>query len=177
MKYTTIPALLLLASACSADALTDQKIHELELEMQQLSAQVSQLEQGMAKAALIAQVEPSTSWPNVADPTRCRSARTPLHYVYPGLGTTPKLSDVRIVPFFADGEQKGFKIYKVSYGSLAASCGLDSGDVITKINDINIDSPDSALKAYAKAQQEGTVRIRLLRGGHPMQLEIKITDT
>lgn len=67
----------------------------------------------------------------------------------------------------------GAKVKTVSKGSAAEKAGIKEGDVISKINDVKIESPDDLSKAVAKFKPEDKVDVRVKRG----KKEEKLTAT
>ena len=83
---------------------------------------------------------------------------------------------VRIVPSFKDGRSIGFKLFSIRSESLFAYMGIKSGDIITAINDISVDSPESALKAYKTVVDVSNSKISfdIIRQGEKIQLTYKL---
>ncbi len=73
------------------------------------------------------------------------------------------LTQIRVVPNFTDGQPDGFKVFAIRPGSLFAKIGLRNGDVIKRINGIEIQGPEQAFEAYQRLKDETTIQIDLVR--------------
>jgi type II secretion system protein C len=73
------------------------------------------------------------------------------------------MTQVRVVPNFADGQPDGFKVFAIRPGSLFAKIGLQNGDVIKNINGIAIQTPEQAMAAYQRLSSETSIKIELVR--------------
>ncbi len=73
------------------------------------------------------------------------------------------LTQVRVVPNFTNGQPDGFKVFAIRPGSLFAKIGLQNGDVIKRINGVEIQGPDQAFEAYQRLKDETTIQIDLVR--------------
>ena len=68
----------------------------------------------------------------------------------------------------------GVKVLDVSEGSLAATAGVKENDIVTEIDGKKIKSTRDCADAMRDARDKNNYMIRLLRGGSPMTLEVKI---
>ena len=68
----------------------------------------------------------------------------------------------------------GVKVLDVSEGSLAATAGVKENDIVTSIDGKNIKSTRDCADAMRDARDKNNYMIRLLRGGSPMTVEVKI---
>jgi general secretion pathway protein C len=75
------------------------------------------------------------------------------------------LTQVRIVPNFKDGEPDGFKLLSIKRGSLIHQVGLRDGDVVKRVNGIEIDSPEKAFEVYEQVRNEPLITVDIVRGG------------
>jgi general secretion pathway protein C len=75
------------------------------------------------------------------------------------------LTQVRVVPNFRDGEPDGFKLVSIKRGSLIHRAGLRDGDIVKRVNGIEIDSPDKAFEVYEQVRNEPLITVEVLRGG------------
>ena len=74
------------------------------------------------------------------------------------------LSDqARVVPYLVQGQTQGFRLTRLRAGSLLQQIGVQNGDVLQKVNGLNITSPNEALQAFQQLQNESTVRLEILR--------------
>lgn len=84
-------------------------------------------------------------------------------------------TQARIVPAFEGGEPVGFKLFSIRPNSLYSKIGIQNGDVITRINGYEINSPDKALEVYQKLKDSKSINVDLKRRGKPLTLEYGIT--
>jgi general secretion pathway protein C len=83
-------------------------------------------------------------------------------------------SQARLMPYMVQGEPQGFRLTRLQQDSVLQKIGLQNGDVLQKVNGLSITSPDDALRAYQFLQQEGTVRLEILRSNRPTTLTYEI---
>ncbi len=84
-------------------------------------------------------------------------------------------TQARLVPSFKNGVANGFKLFQIQPGSLYSSIGIENGDVITRINGYEINSPDKALEIYSKLRESSHVTLELDRGGQNIKKDYSIT--
>ena len=87
------------------------------------------------------------------------------------LGTLSR--QVRVTPHTIQGKPSGFRLTRLRPG-LLQRIGLISGDVLQRVNGLDINSPEEALKAYQAVQNEPTVRLEILRRNSPTTLTYEI---
>ena len=87
------------------------------------------------------------------------------------LGTLSR--QVRITPHEIQGQPSGFRLTRLRPG-LLQQIGLINGDVLQRVNGLDINSPEEALKAYQAVQNEPTVRLEILRRNSPTTLTYEI---
>lgn len=83
-------------------------------------------------------------------------------------------TQARIVPAFEGGEAVGFKLFSIRPGSLYSKIGIQNGDVISRINGYEINSPDKALEVYQKMKDAKEITVDLKRRGKPVSLSYQI---
>ena len=87
------------------------------------------------------------------------------------LGTLSR--QVRVTPHTIQGKPSGFRLTRLRPG-LLQRIGLINGDVLQRVNGLDINSPEEALKAYQAVQSESTVRLEILRRNSPTTLTYEI---
>ena len=87
------------------------------------------------------------------------------------LGTLSR--QVRVVPHTIQGRPSGFRLTRLRPG-LLQRIGLLNGDVLQRVNGLDINSPEEALKAYQAVQSEPNVRLEILRRNSPTTLTYEI---
>lgn len=75
------------------------------------------------------------------------------------------LSDARMVPAFKDGKAQGFKVLSIRKGSLYEKLGLQNGDVLQRINGMQLDSLEKAMETYMLLKSQRRLEVELERGG------------
>jgi general secretion pathway protein C len=84
-------------------------------------------------------------------------------------------TQARLVPSFKNGVANGFKLFQIQPGSLYSAIGIENGDVITRINGYEVNSPDKALEVYQKLRESAHVTIELERGGQIVKKDYNIS--
>ena len=84
------------------------------------------------------------------------------------------LTQVRVVPNFKNGEPDGFKLLSIKRGSLIQQAGLRDGDVIKRVNGIEIDSPEKAFEVYEQVRNEPVITVEIVRGGSSKTLSYEV---
>lgn len=80
----------------------------------------------------------------------------------------------RVVPNFANGQVNGFKIFAIKPDSIYQKLGVQNGDIIQKINDFDINSPEKALQVYTQLRNEKNINIDLIRNGKKETVQIEV---
>jgi len=83
-------------------------------------------------------------------------------------------SQATVTPYFVQGQQLGFRLSQIRAGGVLQQMGLQEGDVLQKVNGLDIHTPQEALQAYQQLQTESTVRISILRNNSPTILTYEI---
>lgn len=84
------------------------------------------------------------------------------------------LTDARLLPNFVDGRQEGFKISEVMNGGLYHSLGLRNGDILLRINELAISSPEVAIQAMSALRGMNSVNLDIIRNGTNMSMNYQI---
>ena len=87
------------------------------------------------------------------------------------LGTLSR--QVRVTPHSIQGKPSGFRLTRLRPG-LLQRIGLINGDVLQRVNGLDVNSPEEALRAYQVIQSEPTVRLEILRRNSPTTLTYEI---
>jgi general secretion pathway protein C len=86
-------------------------------------------------------------------------------------------SQARILPKYEEGEMVGLQINAIKPGSLFEEIGIESGDVITKLNGIAIDDPQESAKVLAEFSEAQGFTVDVKRGdGTSDTLEFSLED-
>jgi len=76
-------------------------------------------------------------------------------------------TQLRAVPYLKDGEAIGFRLFNIRRDSVFDRMGLKNGDVVQKVNGVELDSPTKALALLEDVQTTDEIRVDLLRGDSP----------
>ncbi|MBZ4374187.1 type II secretion system protein GspC [Corallococcus sp. AS-1-6] len=116
--------------------------------------------------------------PGAAQPGLGRGIREtgPETYAVPREDVTEALTHLnelsmqaRVVPAFKDGRPVGFKLFSLREDSFYSRLGLRNGDVLQRINGLDLDSPDKALEAFTKLRDARRIELQIERGGAPVR--------
>ncbi len=108
-----------------------------------------------------------------SSPYQCEIDRSVLDKV---LGNTASLvKGVNMIPAMKDGKPNGFKIYPSRTSTIWNKIGIQFGDIIKSINNLEMTSPDKALEAYAKLRTASHLTLVIERkSGETATLEYTI---
>lgn len=84
------------------------------------------------------------------------------------------LTQARILPYRVNGKTKGFRLSSVQRSGVFALIGLRSGDILLKVNDFAIDSPEKGIQLLSGLGGETDISLDILRGGKPTKLNYEI---
>lgn len=94
----------------------------------------------------------------------------PREDVTEALTHLPEVSmQARVVPAFKDSRPVGFKLFSIREDSFYSRLGLRNGDVLQRINGLDLDSPDKALEAFTKLRDARRIELDIERGGAPVR--------
>lgn len=78
------------------------------------------------------------------------------------------LTQARAVPNIVDGKIKGFRIFSIRPGSIYEKLGIHNGDVILRVNGMELDSPAKALEFYGAISSAADISLDIDRNGQLM---------
>ncbi|MEK7748108.1 MAG: type II secretion system protein GspC, partial [Nitrospirota bacterium] len=73
------------------------------------------------------------------------------------------LTKARIVPNFTDGKPDGFRIFSIRQGSFYEKIGLQNGDIIKRVNNIDVGNPQNFLEVFEKLKGENNIQVEGIR--------------
>jgi len=73
---------------------------------------------------------------------------------------------IRVVPASSGGQQRGYRIYPGRERELFEAAGLRPGDLVTAVNGISLDSPDTALRLLNELSNAQSINVTVERGGN-----------
>ena len=77
------------------------------------------------------------------------------------------MTDARLLPSMKDGKVEGFRVSEVKPQGIFGTIGIKNGDVLLRMNDFPIDSPEKAMQSFASLKGQSRIRLDLIRDGQP----------
>jgi len=77
------------------------------------------------------------------------------------------MTDARLLPSMKDGKVEGFRVSEVKPKGIFGTIGIKNGDVLLRMNDFPIDSPEKAIQSFASLKGQSRIRLDLVRDGQP----------
>lgn len=77
------------------------------------------------------------------------------------------MTDARLLPSMKDGKVEGFRASEVKPKGIFGTIGIKNGDVLLRMNDFPIDSPEKAIQSFASLKGQSRIRLDLIRDGQP----------
>jgi general secretion pathway protein C len=84
------------------------------------------------------------------------------------------MTDARLLPSTKDGKVEGFRVSEVKPTGIFGTVGIKNGDVLLRINDFAIDSPDKAIQSFVTLKGQSRIKLDLIRDGQPATLNYDI---
>ena len=84
------------------------------------------------------------------------------------------LTDARLLPNIQNGKQEGFRMLEVKPGGLYQSLGLKNGDILLRVNDLEISNPEVAIQAMTALKGMNRVNLDIMRGGAKLSMSYDI---
>ena len=80
----------------------------------------------------------------------------------------------RIIPNYVDGKYQGFRLVGIRPDSLYRAIGLESGDLVTRVNGQDIDTPNRAIQLFEELRNSPTITLDLERRGQKVTMTYKV---
>jgi general secretion pathway protein C len=77
------------------------------------------------------------------------------------------MTDARLLPSVKDGKVEGFRASEVKPQGIFGTIGIKNGDVLLRMNDFPIDSPEKAIQSFATLKGQSRIKLDLIRDGQP----------
>jgi general secretion pathway protein C len=77
------------------------------------------------------------------------------------------MTDARLLPSMKDGKVEGFRASEVKPQGIFGTIGIKNGDVLLRMNDFPIDSPEKAIQSFASLKGQSRIKLDLIRDGQP----------
>ena len=84
------------------------------------------------------------------------------------------LAETAIAPVMEDGRVVGVQLTRVPEGTVLTDAGLRAGDVVTRINDTQIDGMATLIGLWPRLQNATQLDAVVLRGGQPVSLHVAL---
>ena len=84
------------------------------------------------------------------------------------------MSDARLLPSQKDGKVEGFRASEIKPNGLFAMIGIKNGDVLLRLNDFPMDSPDKALQSFIALKGQNRLKLDIVRDGQPQTFNYDI---
>lgn len=72
-------------------------------------------------------------------------------------------TQARAVPYFENGKTVGFRVFAIKPGSVFEKIGLQNGDIINRVNGVELTDPTKAISLFTELQNEGHIAVDLQR--------------
>jgi general secretion pathway protein C len=84
------------------------------------------------------------------------------------------MTQARVVPHFDNGKPAGWKIFAIKPNSIYQELNLQNGDIIQRINGVEVDSPAKALEMYQQLASESHISMDVIRNGMKQSFDYDI---
>jgi general secretion pathway protein C len=84
------------------------------------------------------------------------------------------MTDARLLPSAKEGKVEGFRVSEVKPTGIFATIGIKNGDVLLRINDFPIDSPEKAIQSFASLKGQSRIKLDMIRDGQPSSFNYDI---
>ncbi len=153
--------------AIGPDSVTlDDAGRRLELRLAQAPAPTA--------APSVAPAAPTAGLPPEDPATPAREMDRRQVQVRLGEEMTRILAETAIVPVLEEGRVVGVQLNRIAESSLLTDAGLRAGDVVTRINDTQIDGMATLIGLWPRLQSASELRAVVLRAGQPVSLRISL---
>ncbi len=84
------------------------------------------------------------------------------------------MSDARLLPSQKEGKVEGFRATEVKPNGVFSMIGIKNGDVLLRLNDFPMDSPDKALQSFIALKGQSRLKLDIIRDGQPQTFNYDI---
>ncbi|MGB6409712.1 MAG: type II secretion system protein GspC [Candidatus Deferrimicrobiaceae bacterium] len=84
------------------------------------------------------------------------------------------MTQVRIIPYFEANKSAGYRLAAMRPGSTFAQLGFRGGDIIQRVNDVELTSPEKMYTIFQNLKDEKVVTVDILRQGKKNTLTYEI---
>lgn len=84
------------------------------------------------------------------------------------------LTDARLTPRLLKGAVEGFMVTEIKPKGVFGSIGLKNGDILTRVNGYDIDSPEKAVQVLSGLKGESMINLDIIRSGKNLSFHYDI---
>jgi type II secretion system protein C len=84
------------------------------------------------------------------------------------------LAETAVAPVMEDGRVVGVQVTRLPEGSILTDAGLRTGDVLTRINDTEIDGMATLIGLWPRLQSASELRAVVVRNGQPFSILVSL---
>ncbi len=84
------------------------------------------------------------------------------------------MTQARVIPYMIGGESKGYRVFAIRPQSIYTKIGLKNGDVIQRVNGVELNSPDKAYYLFQQLKNEKKITLDILRRGKKVSIPIEV---
>lgn len=84
------------------------------------------------------------------------------------------MTDARLLPSIKEGKVEGFRVSEVKPKGIFGTIGIRNGDILLRINDFPIDSPEKAVQSFASLKGQSRIKLDMVRDGQPSSFNYDI---
>ncbi len=84
------------------------------------------------------------------------------------------MTEARLVPNLEGGKINGYKIFAIKSDSLYTKIGLQNGDIIYKVNGIDISDPERAFQLFQQLKNERYFQVEIVRNNQRQTLTYQV---
>jgi len=84
------------------------------------------------------------------------------------------LKSARLEPNIIDGQTEGFVVKMIRPKSLLSQLGIQRGDTITRINSVELNSPEKALQIFQQLREAKRLTVDLKRGSENLTFDYEV---
>lgn len=84
------------------------------------------------------------------------------------------MTDARLLPSTRNGTVEGFRISEVKPQGIFGKIGIKNGDILLRMNDFPIDSPEKAMQSLVSLKGQSRISLDLIREGQPRTFNYEI---
>jgi len=77
------------------------------------------------------------------------------------------MTDARLLPSVKGDKVEGFRASEVKPQGVFGMIGIKNGDILLRINEFTIDSPEKAIQSFASLKGQSRIKLDIIRDGQP----------